>query len=259
MSKGHDAFVIGGNGMVGKATRHALDIPYFFDKEGSNITLKEGSKKLFCFICLPTPTDGRGQQKGIDEIRGYVQQLKEYGGRNIFVIRSTVKPGTCKALAEQFGVMVVSNPEFLSESTWRMDSEKPKMIVVGADNVPERNAVLSMWKGVKCRHKVITDTVTAETLKYAFNTFFATKVVWANQVNDICEISGANYKVIQNALHHHPWGSKNHLKVMHKGGKGAGGSCIPKDLALFAKYANSDLLKEVQRLNRQYLQKSQKE
>jgi len=254
----NDAFVIGGRGMVGKATMKALDIPHCFDTAGSNINLKDASKKLFCFICLPTPTDGRGVQKGVDEIRGYVRQLKEYKGRNIFVIRSTVIPGTCKAIAEEFDVMVVSNPEFLSEVTWRQDAEKPKMVVVGADDVPSRNAVLGLWKHVKTPIKIVTDTVTAETLKYAFNTFFATKVVWANQVYDICVNNGANYNTIQNALHQHPWGSKNHLRTPHKGGRGAGGNCLPKDLALFAKYGNSDLLKTVQKLNKKYLQESKK-
>ena len=254
----NDAFVIGGRGMVGKATMEALNIPHCFDTKSSNINLKEASKKLFCFIALPTPTDGRGVQKGIDEIRGYIQQLKEYGGRNIFVIRSTVMPGTCKALAEQFDVMVVSNPEFLTEQTWRQDAKNPKMIVVGADDVPSRNAVLGLYKHFKTQ-KVITDTVTAETIKYAFNTFYATKVVWANQIYDICVNNGANYNTIQNALHQHPWGSKNHLRTPHKGGRGAGGHCLPKDLAVFAKYGNSDLLREVQRLNNKYLQGSKKE
>ena len=102
-----DAFVIGGRGMVGRATMKMFDIPHCYDRNSSNITLKEGAKKLFCFIALPTPTDGRGVQGGMDEIRGFVKQLKQLGGRNIFVIRSTVIPGTCKNLAESLDVMVV--------------------------------------------------------------------------------------------------------------------------------------------------------
>lgn len=254
-----DAFVIG-NGMVGKATRHALDIPYYFDLKGSNITLKEGAEKLFCFICLPTPTDHYSKQgKARETIREYIKQIKQYGGRTIFVIRSTVIPGTAKAFAEEFDAMVVSNPELLSEDTWKRDVESPRMLIIGADNVPERNAVLNLYKKIKPKRKIVTNTITAETLKYAFNTFFATKVVWANQIYDICQINGADYRTIREALMAHPWGSKHHLKAIHKGGRGAGGGCLPKDLQLFAKYANSDLLKEVQRLNNKYLQKSQKE
>ena len=254
-----DAFVIGGRGMVGRATMKMFDIPHCYDRSSSNITLKEGAKKLFCFIALPTPTDEKGVQKDLDDIRGFVQQLKELGGRNIFVIRSTVIPGTCKGLAEQFEAMVVSNPEFLSEDTWRQDAVKPRIVVVGADNVPERNAVLGLYKRVNTKIKIITDTVTAETLKYVFNSFFMTKVVFANQVYDICQTSGADYKTIREALHQHPWGSKHHLKAIHKGGRGAGGKCLPKDVQAFAKYANSDLLKEVVKLNKKYLQKSKKE
>ena len=89
-----DAFVVGGRGMVGKATMKALNIPHCYDKKDSNITLKEGAKKLLCFLCLPTPTDGHGQQKGLDEMKEIIQAVREFGGRNVFVIRSTVTPGT---------------------------------------------------------------------------------------------------------------------------------------------------------------------
>lgn len=257
MPSGEDAFVIG-HGFVGKATCKALNIPYYFDHKESTINLKEGAKKLFCFICLPTPTDGHGNQKGMDDIRGYIQQIKELGGRNIFVIRSTVLPGTCRGLAENFGVMVCSNPEMLSEDTWEHDAEHPRVSIIGADHEPEKIALVELWKARKAKFDVITDTVTAETLKYAYNTFFATKVVFANQIYDYCKVAGANYNVIKEALMRHPWGSKHHFKAIHKGGRGAGGHCFPKDLAAFAKSSSSEFLKEVQRLNNQYLQKSGK-
>jgi nucleotide sugar dehydrogenase len=253
------AFIIG-NGTVGKATARALGIKSYYDLEGSNITLEEGSKKLFCFICLPTPTDEKGgQAKARLQIASYIEQLKEYGSRNIFVIRSTVIPGTCRALAEQYGVMVVSNPEFLTEDRWEEDAIRPRMVVIGADDVPSKNAVVSLWKPVKSKIRVETDTVTAETLKYAFNTFFVTKVVWANQLYDMCQKNGADYETIHKALHAHPEGSKNHFTIEHKEGRGAGGKCLPKDLKAFAKYSGSKLLKLVDELNDDYLHKSKKE
>jgi len=255
---GEDAFILG-YGYVGKATAKALEIPYYFSRGDSNITLKEGAKKLFCFICLPTPTDEKGRQDEARKvIHDYISQMKEYGGRNIFVIRSTVIPGTCKALTEEFGVMVASNPEMLSEDTWEEDALKPRIKIIGADDIPSRNALVTLWKPIRSKIEVITDTVTAETLKYVFNAFFATKIVFANQVYDICEKNGANYKTIREALMKHPWGSKHHFKVIHKGGRGAGGHCFPKDLKVFAKYSSSDLLKKVEELNIKYLQGSHK-
>lgn len=253
-----NAFVLG-MGFVGRATAKALEIPYYFSRSKSNITLKEGSKKLFCFICLPTPTDDQGQQTEARKvISDYIKAIKEFGGRNIFVIRSTVMPGTCRALAEEHGVMVASNPEMLSEDTWEKDAVKPRVKIIGADDIPSRNALVNAWKHVKSKIEIVTDTVTAETLKYVYNTFFITKIVFANQIYDICQKNGADYKTIRKALHLHPWGSKHHFKVLHKGGRGGGGHCFPKDIKLFAKYSNLPLLKEVERLNIKYLQKSGK-
>ena len=274
-----DAFIIG-KGFVGNATMKALDIQYYFDIKESNITLEEGSKKLYCFICLPTATEANGgQEKALKVIDDYVKQMKEYGNRNIFIIRSTVVPGTCKMLSQKYDVMVASNPETLSEKTWEEDAVNPRTIIIGADDVPTRNALVNIWKPrIKLNEKgtkiamnkgfashhgrqglIVTDTVTAETLKYAFNTFFITKIVYANQMYDICEINGANYRIIRQALHQHPWGSKHHFRIIHKGGRGGGGHCFPKDIKLFAKYSNLPFFQKVEELNNEYLTKSKKE
>jgi UDP-glucose 6-dehydrogenase len=96
-------------------------------------------------------------------------------------------------------------------------------------------------------------------MKYAFNTFFITKIVYANSIYDACEASGANYKTIREALMSHPWGSKHHFKVFHKGGRGGGGHCFPKDIKAFAKWSSSKFFKTVEELNTGYLQESNKE
>lgn len=237
----------------------ALNIPWFFSLEESNITLEEAAKKQFVFFCTPTPTDSRGQQKGVDIIEGYIKQLKGYGGRNIFVIRSTVLPGTAKHLSEKYDVMVASNPELLSDDTWEHDAVNPMAIIIGADDVPTRIAVTNAYKKFKIKNFIVTDTVTAETLKYAFNMFFVTKVIWANQIYDICQVNGAKYNTIKEAVYNHPWGTKHHLKPVHKGGRGGGGKCFPKDLGAFTKYSNLELFKTIEKLNKQYLIDSEKE
>lgn len=254
-----NAFIIG-YGFVGKATAKSLGIPYYFDLKESNITLEEGSKKRFIFICLPTPTNEKGRQDEARKvIHDYIAQIKGYGGKNIFVIRSTVIPETCKALSEEFGVPVCSNPEFLSEDTWEIDAVKPRMIVIGADDPAIRKELADLWKDVPTKIRIVTDTTTSEMIKYTFNTFFVTKIVFGNQIYDICQRNGANYNVIKEALHEHPWGSKHHFKVLHKGGRGGGGRCFPKDLKVFTKYSGLKLLKTVEELNTQYLEESKKQ
>lgn len=253
-----DAVVIGGLGMVGKSTMKSLNLKYFFDVKESNITLEEAAKKQFIIFCTPTPTNSKDLQEGVDIIDGYIQQIKEYGGRNIFIVRSTVLPGTCKNLATKHDVMVVHNPELLTEATWEQDALKPKAVIIGADDVPSRIAVTNLWKNYKIKNFIVTDTVTSETIKYAYNLFFLTKVIWANQMYDICQTNGANYNTIKEAIYAHPWGTHHHLKPIHKGGRGGGGRCFPKDVKAFAKYSNLELFKVIDKLNDEYLHASKK-
>src|ERR1035437_1589504 len=201
LDMGDDAFVIG-NGFVGKGTRLALDIPWYFSRQESNITLNEGAKKKWCFICLPTPTnENGGQEEARKVIHDYLVQMKSLNPRCIFVIRSTVIPGTARALSEEIGVRVVSCPEFLSEETWEKDSTSPRIIVMGADEQPLRIALENLWKDIPCKVKIVTDTLPAETFKYAFNSFMVTKIAWANSLFDICEKNGADYEMIHYGLH----------------------------------------------------------
>ncbi|MCK9370337.1 hypothetical protein M0R04_10555 [Candidatus Dojkabacteria bacterium] len=254
-----DDAVIIGFGVVGKATAKAFDIPWHFDPLDSNITLEEASKKQFIIFCTPTPTDSRGKQKGVDIIDGYIKQLKEYGGRNIFIIRSTVLPGTTKHLATENDVMVGFSPEFLSDDTAEKDACNPKFVVIGADDVPTRIAMSNLWKKFQHTNFVVTDTVTAEMIKYTFNLFFLMKVIFANQMYDICQINGADYNTLKEALYSHPWGTHHHLKPIHKGGRGGGGKCFPKDVKAFSKYSNLKLFKVIDELNDEYLQASHKD
>lgn len=255
---GDNAVVIG-YGVVGKATAKAFDIPWHYDPLDSNITLEEASKKQFIIFCTPTPTGAKGEQKGIDIIDGYIKQIKEYGGRNIFIIRSTVLPGTSRHLAEENGVMVGFSPEFLSDKTAEYDASHPMFVVLGADSIPVKIAMENFWKKFKIHNFVVTDTVTAEMIKYTFNLFFLTKVIFANQIYDACQLNGANYRTIKEALYAHPWGTHHHLKPIHKGGRGGGGKCFPKDVKAFSRYSNSKFFKLIDEINDEYLQASRKE
>lgn len=254
----NEAFILG-FGFVGKATAKALNIPFHYSTNDSNITLEEGAKKQFCFICLPTATDHlNNQTASLKVIKEYISHIRSLDSRCIFVIRSTVLPGTCQSLSKEFGVPVCSNPEFLSEDTWEEDAVHPRLLVLGADEEHIKQALLMAWKDVKTHNLLVTNTVTAETFKYAFNTFMITKIIWANQIYDVCLQNGADYKKIRETLMNHPWGSKHHFKVIHKGGRGAGGHCFPKDLKAFKKYSGSEFFKLIDTLNEKLLKESKK-
>lgn len=250
--KMYNAAVIGGAGIVGQATRHTFGIEDYFDLKGSNLTLKDiAEKRRYVFICLPTPTINGDCY--VDDIKKIIKQILEYGGgQKVFIIRSTVIPGTCKRLIEECKTeAIVHNPEFLTQSTWEKDAENPDVIVLGGESDVFLEDVESLYKS-RFRGSVDifrTDTITSETIKYAVNTFYATKVIFANQIYDVCQRIGANYEKVKEVMYKRKWIGKNHLDVWFNDKRGVHGKCLPKDLEAFVNFSNSKLLKLVKEIN----------
>ncbi len=242
--------VVIGNGIVGKATRKAFGINDYFDLQGSTLTLKEiAARKRYIFICIPTPTVNGEQER--DDIFQIIKQLRDYGGNHIYIIRSTVIPGTCRHFNEKLGLTnIVHNPEFLTESTWEKDSLQPDLIVIGADQHNLGKDVEALYKSrFKGKDIYVTDTVTSELFKYSVNAFYALKVVYGNEIYDFAKTVGANYEKIKEMMYKRKWIGKNHLDVMHGGKRGYGGKCLPKDLEIISKMSGSQLLKKVHEIN----------
>lgn len=241
-----------GYGMVGKATAEVFGIEKHYDhnEEKSNITLEEASKCRIVFICLPTPVRPDGTYM-VDDIKAIIRQMEQYGNGPIYVIRSTVFPGFAKALMEEFQInTIVSNPEFLSEATAVEDMKNPPFIVVGGLEGTFRDEVKAFYEArIKSAPVITTDNTTAEMVKLSLNSFFALKVIFANETYDACRRLGANYETVKKVLESHPFGSKNHFTVWFRGKRGVNGHCLPKDSSAFAYYANSTLMRTVKVLN----------
>ena len=235
---------------MGKATAKAFAIPHHFTRHDANITLKDAAYKRYHFFCLPTPTiNGECFRDDIISLIGQLESLPH--NQNVYIIRSTVIPGTARYIESQLSIhSVISNPEFLTENTWEEDALHPDIVVIGGDQKNYVDDVRGIYEGhIKTAKIITTDSVTAELTKYAINTFYATKVIFANQIFDICQRIGANYETVKDAMYSRKWIGKNHLEIWHKGGRGASGRCLPKDLEAFANYSKSDLLEEVKKVN----------
>ena len=235
----NEGFIVG-YGVVGQATAKALGITKYFDLKGSPWTLEDARKYKYIFICVPTPTvNGRCDTSAVEAT------VKQLGGNHVFVIRSTVTPGTCRNLANKYHVMTVSYPEFLTMSTAEEDALNPDLVVIGSDHKPALDGLSNYFltdfpkdgsKGVP--YLVRTDSTTAEMIKYAINTFYATKVVFANALYDVCQSAGVDYDTVKRAMYKRKWVGDNHLTVPFNGKRGLGGPCLPKDLEAFASYSS---------------------
>lgn len=252
-----DNAVVYGYGVVGKATAKAFNIPHYFDLKEASITLKEAAYKRYHFFCLPTPTvNGLCY---VEPIVGLIQQLEQLPhNQNVYIIRSTVIPGTSRFIQSSLGInAIVSNPEFLTEATAEDDAIHPDIVVIGGDHKQYVDDVVGIYQGhLKSTPRLFTtDSITAEMAKYAVNTFYATKVTFANQIFDVCQRVGANYESVKNIMYGRKWVGANHLDVWHKGGRGVDGRCLRKDLDAFENYSKSKLLETVKKINDELLSK----
>ena len=123
-------------------------------------------------------------------------------------------------------VGVASNPEFLREGTAVRDFLHPSRVVVGADDAAVAVRVTDLYKGVQAPI-VVTDSVSAEMVKYASNAFLATKVSFVNEIANICELVHADVRDVVLGMGYDP---RIGFEFLHPG-PGWGGSCFPKDTA----------------------------
>jgi len=253
-----DAIVIGGLGVVGKATCRALGIGAIYDYKGledlgnasvGGATGAAIALARYIFLCLPTPT-----VRGKCDTSALRQYIKDFGPGHVYVIRSTVPPGTAEDLMEEFlGTLIVSNPEFLTESTADQDALHPDLVVLGA---PMDWVLQDVWcrfyRDIDAKRVIFTDNRTAEFIKYAINTFYATKVLFANALYDVAESVGVDYGVVRDAMYARKWVGRNHLTVPWKGKRGVDGKCLPKDLEAFATYSHSEFFEYMQAESQAY-------
>lgn len=245
-----EACVIAGLGVVGSNTARLFGIKKIFDLNGSTITLEEAAKCKYCFIALPTNVLEDGTYDTRD-IEATIKQLEGYGGAGIYILRSTVWPGFANHLMDILGIdRIVSNPEFLSEATAWQDTKSPPFILLGGAADRFLQEVRGIYEArVKGANVILTDNKTAEMAKLAMNAYFSTKVIFANQLYDVCTNQGANYEKVKEILERHPFGPRNHFDVYFKGKRGIHGKCLPKDTRAFNHYTEMELTKKVMEIN----------
>jgi UDPglucose 6-dehydrogenase len=181
------------------------------------------------FLCLPTPPggDGRADLRFVHSVVDQVGPAVAPG--TSFVIKSTVPPGTAVAVRKQLADMgveagVVSHPEFLREGSAVSDFLHPDRIVVGHFDREEGARVAALYQSLGAQ-VVETDPTSAEMIKYASNSYLATRLTFANALANLCEAVGADIVDVLTGV------GLDHRIGPHflKPGPGYGGSCFPKD------------------------------
>lgn len=203
-----------------------------FKKEGS---LEEVNKAEVIFVAVPTPFSEEGGfdisavEESIEGIEGPPAQA----GRKIIVIKSTIVPGSTKKLQKKFPKKIILyNPEFLRAKTAKEDYLHPNVQVVGyADNKGKEIAPSILRLLPKARKSKIMTATEAEVLKYWLNSYLATRVVFANEIFDLCgALEDAEYEVVKDCVIEDPRIGGSHWDIHDGGYRGYGGACFPKDV-----------------------------
>lgn len=223
-----------GNGFVGESQAFAFsptcDVKiYDINPLKSCNTLEETVNQDFVFICLPTPMKIDGSQDS-SYIDNFFKSIK-INENTIFILKSTVLPGTTKDIIEKFKCNIIFCPEFLTERTAKLDMMTQTRIIFGGDIELTKKVEDLFSKRFMNRHFIHTDSTTAEYIKYMNNTFFATKVGIMNEFYRLSKVLGVDWEMAKYGFAADPRVGDSHLHVPGPDGKlGFGGTCFPKDL-----------------------------
>ncbi len=212
-------------------------------------------KAEIVFIGVPTPyLTGEDGKIGFDEsyVRAAIEALQE---PKTIVIKSTVLPGTTERMQKEYPQhKFLFNPEFLTEISADQDMNYPDRQLVGTTEASYNVALDVMHLLPMAPFERVMPAREAEMVKYYSNTWFSTKVVFANQMYDLCQALGIDYDVVKEGAAADKRIGRTHLDVFHKGYRGYGGKCLPKDTRALIQLgdqlgAEMALLKRVEELN----------
>ena len=266
-----------------KCSKIAKGIPTFFEPNLEKTLKKALKKKLiitnklysinncdFIFITVGTPEKKNGEID-LSFIKAVVRSVGKLISKNkkkpIILIKSTVIPGTMKNVVlpilernskkkagKDFGL--ISNPEFLQESRAIHDTIKPHVVVLGGYRTKFMRKTEKFFSRFNPNVPIIiTNHQTAEMIKYAHNTFLATKISFINQIANICQgIPDTNIDDVANTIGLDPRIGNLFLNA----GPGYGGSCLPKDIKAIINLSsklgvNPTLLTAVEKINKQQI------
>jgi UDPglucose 6-dehydrogenase len=189
----------------------------------------------FHYLCVPTPQgdDGAADLTYLEAAAAEIGPVVPAG--SVIVNKSTVPVGTTKVVervVRRLDVKVVSNPEFLREGTAVADFLGPDRVVIGSDDQEAAIRVAALYARVPAPI-MVTDPVSAETIKYASNAFLATKLSFVNAIASLCEAVGADVDDVVLGMGYDRRIGREYLRP----GPGWGGSCFPKDTAALARIA----------------------
>lgn len=239
--------LIVGYGCVGHNLANELQNlkPDIFDKYKPDCNTKRNVKYDFAFICVDTPYVDKNNVCDITEVKNAIKETNA----EVYVIKSTVLPGTVEQIVKETGKKIVFSPEYYGGTQHCNNFEFDFTILGGKKEVclKVQQLLQNVYDG---RHVFrIVDSKTAELAKYMENAFLATKVSFCGQFWLIANEIGVNYEELRECFVLDPRAGKSHTFVYDDKPYWQS-HCLDKDVPAVAENYKARLLQSVVEFNK---------
>ena len=231
--------IIAGYGFVGKAVANSLQStntlrivdPKYTTAEMVHFPDADG-----VIICVGTPSDIVGDCD-VTQIRDVMENTPTHIP---VLIKSTVPPDYLEHLLKEFPEhSICYSPEFLRAVSANEDFLNQTYMVIGGVDPDNMWQTLFETSLPNCRDFFNVNITEASMVKYVTNCFLSLKVAFFNQIYDMCQANGADYKKVIDVLLQDSRIGNSHMQVPGPdGSRGFGGACFPKDTLAFVHYCN---------------------
>jgi nucleotide sugar dehydrogenase len=233
-----------GFGFVGAAVYHSY-------KDKVECIIKDEQKGYPCsyedlklcdaiFICVPSPELPNGECDA-SILQSVLENLSDYSG--VVISKVTAPPDVYSELKHSNLFYV---PEFLTARNSVEDYKNTRNLIIGGNTdhqIAEQIIKLGLSNVEHVRYVTLHE---ASIIKYTTNAFLSVKVVFMNEIKQLCDTIGVDYNNVKDSLCLDSRIGSTHLDVPGYDGKfGYGGSCFPKDMSALLKFSekiDSELL-----------------
>ena len=202
--------------------------------------------------------------KGYDDSALW-EVVKALTGKKIIVIKSTVLPGTTQAIQNHYPQhKILFNPEFLRARSAEEDFSHPERQIVGYTKKSKQIAKYILKILPKAPYERSIPANEAEMVKYFGNVFLSLRVIFDNQMYDLCKKIAVDYDQVMETAGRDSRVGHSHFDVFHEGYRGYQGNCFPKDVKALIQFARKsgvplELIEKMDRINSKLAAKKSKE
>jgi UDPglucose 6-dehydrogenase len=205
-----------------------------YDKYKGIGSFEEMLECQIVFLSLPTLYSDEMKMYDKSSIIEVCQDLANHEYPGLVVIKSTVEPETTANLAQETGLSLVHNPEFLTARTAYEDFHDQRHIIIGHTTFTKPDQLLALQDFYSTYYPdaefTICSSTESESIKIFCNVFYAVKIQFFNEAYLLCQKTGANYDFVVASMLKNGWINPMHTKVPGTDGQlGYGGMCFPKD------------------------------